>query len=801
MARMSEEKLRESREHMVAFLNYPVVRLAEALGMQVRQPFFHPEMQRFALSLTKLELAGTAAGAGQGEAPPPAVGKLLLRRAFPDVYAAGRPKDPIEVGSGTSVLHRYFLRRTTPEDFRAERLRVRKDDRVRLRDAEHLYYYRAFRSVFGGPDLAGVQRFGPEACVACGHPPLFPDQAFCSTCGEYPARKMVKSNAALAASAPSASPAQPNAAPAASADPSLTGSVPATSKEEVHLMGGSGGEGSDVSLRSTGEQMGIDVQPLPPVLEKPALVSDPAVASNPALIAPLPVAASDSPSVEKAVTLEAGLPKVNKEQEELLIDVSGSGGTPAVRARALKVRHGGGGGDSYREVDAPRSPHSPMRLGGGSSPRSNNMFRHALSGNGSSNSSSSSSNGSSSSNSGNANSIATSVAAFSLDASAHSTPGSAGTLRVKVRKGIDGESSNSVAGSRGKWGRGGTGGGGGGGVGGGGAGSPNSVGSPERFNGFEGLVHSRGGGGGSGGMGGGGGGSALVGRWEALEVSGILEGLSCSLVGNSVAKGGLGPGLVPLFDSIDAGLAAWRIALGSFLGAETALNGEGADSRVMAAEEKSKVSRVSCGETGGEERAGHCEEVHLFKEERTRTLREESALNQAEGGAVALSGCTSPIHGFRDSPVKGKEVMEEVRPLTGSEAQPLEPERSGTEREVEAAAGAADVGLAGEGQPDFQGRSTTSAASVSKEWKGAGVERSDLSAFLAPSQPAAFREALAGRHDNPATSFRLPSLWPPSPPPPHFALVALPPSMVSELLTDSKCKEQQEVENLHSRIP
>lgn len=187
MTKMTEVKLQECRQHMVEYLRYPARALGEALGLKVLQPFLHEDVRHFALGLSKGDLMGETLTAEGGPA-----GKLVLRQAFPEVYAANRQKEQIEVGAGTSTLKRTLSRLFSPDDFRIERNRIRKDDRIRLRDAEQLYYYRAFRIVFGGPDIAGIARFGPEACVACGYPPMFPDQLVCSTCGEFPARKTHK---------------------------------------------------------------------------------------------------------------------------------------------------------------------------------------------------------------------------------------------------------------------------------------------------------------------------------------------------------------------------------------------------------------------------------------------------------------------------------------------------------------------------------------------------------------------------------------------------------------------------------
>lgn len=94
-----------------------------------------------------------------------------------------------QVGCGTTVLPARFKEALSEADLAAAQKTIRELDRVRIRDAEHLHYYRAFRTVFGPGDPPGMVRWGPDPCVACGYELQQPSQMFCVVCGEYPARK------------------------------------------------------------------------------------------------------------------------------------------------------------------------------------------------------------------------------------------------------------------------------------------------------------------------------------------------------------------------------------------------------------------------------------------------------------------------------------------------------------------------------------------------------------------------------------------------------------------------------------
>jgi asparagine synthase (glutamine-hydrolysing) len=168
----------EYSRRLAATMHFSSTPLGRALGVEVRAPYRDPEVVALAVSLPKRWKVGLRDGVP--------VGKWILRWAFPEAHAVWRRKDPIEVGSGTTQLPRRFSAMIPPEDFRSERERIAREDRVDIRDAEHLAYYRAFRRAFGNsPPRA---RFADNPCAHCGFELRDSDATFCTTCGAYPAR-------------------------------------------------------------------------------------------------------------------------------------------------------------------------------------------------------------------------------------------------------------------------------------------------------------------------------------------------------------------------------------------------------------------------------------------------------------------------------------------------------------------------------------------------------------------------------------------------------------------------------------
>ena len=169
-----EEYSRRMAETM-RFSSFP---LGRALGVEVLAPYTDPEVIGFAKTLPKRLKVSQHDGI--------TVGKWVLRWAFPECPSRWRRTDPIEVGSGSTRLPAWFQEHVPLAELSVERTRILHVDRIEIRDAEHLVYYRAFRRQFGRS--LEERGFGTDACAHCGFDLPRPDATFCPTCGAYPAR-------------------------------------------------------------------------------------------------------------------------------------------------------------------------------------------------------------------------------------------------------------------------------------------------------------------------------------------------------------------------------------------------------------------------------------------------------------------------------------------------------------------------------------------------------------------------------------------------------------------------------------
>ncbi|KAF9960043.1 hypothetical protein BGZ70_008698 [Mortierella alpina] len=160
---MSAERLQAYSDKLTKIMRFSGVELAKALGLKLDR-----------LSGRQLH------------------GKFILREAFEEeAFSAWRKKEPIEVGSGTTVLPKMFQESMSAEDLKKEQDRILEQEGIKIRDVEHLQYFKAFKKVFG-EDMTTypekLRKDGRDPCPGCGFNLSTPDQTFCVICGQWPAR-------------------------------------------------------------------------------------------------------------------------------------------------------------------------------------------------------------------------------------------------------------------------------------------------------------------------------------------------------------------------------------------------------------------------------------------------------------------------------------------------------------------------------------------------------------------------------------------------------------------------------------
>lgn len=175
---MGDKELQAALEKMWVGMHFSSIELGRHLEIHVRTPLLHEEVMELAKRIP-VSLKVRSEG-GQ------VYGKWILRKAFmglvPDKIL-WRKKDPIEVGTGTTTLPKFFEKRIQSSEFERRRKAIYESDGIKVRDPEHLSYYEFFKEIFGCPTPATD---GQRPCSGCGSsvPPM---ATFCKICGAYPA--------------------------------------------------------------------------------------------------------------------------------------------------------------------------------------------------------------------------------------------------------------------------------------------------------------------------------------------------------------------------------------------------------------------------------------------------------------------------------------------------------------------------------------------------------------------------------------------------------------------------------------
>ncbi|CAO3673081.1 unnamed protein product [Umbelopsis vinacea] len=148
---MPEEKLLLYIKHMTETMTFCAKKFGTALNIRVFQPYLDPRVIKFAKACSardELIQPVNIPDGDTGDTREALHGKMVLRLAFPEVTSCWRKKDPIEMGSGTTVLPE-LLKAEADETFSAVQAEIFQKYGIKIRDPEHLYYFQAFERVLG----------------------------------------------------------------------------------------------------------------------------------------------------------------------------------------------------------------------------------------------------------------------------------------------------------------------------------------------------------------------------------------------------------------------------------------------------------------------------------------------------------------------------------------------------------------------------------------------------------------------------------------------------------------------------
>ena len=158
-------------------MQFSSIKLAKALGIEVKLPYLDPGFKSFAMKIDSSYKVRDEKGMKWG--------KWIVRKAFESILPeeiVWRVKTPIECGSGTSTLPNLFNEKISDEEFKDKKCRYFDEDKVMIRDKEQLFYYEVYKSAIGVPHPADLKS---RLCPEC-NSNVAEGATYCRTCGAYP---------------------------------------------------------------------------------------------------------------------------------------------------------------------------------------------------------------------------------------------------------------------------------------------------------------------------------------------------------------------------------------------------------------------------------------------------------------------------------------------------------------------------------------------------------------------------------------------------------------------------------------
>ncbi|MEM0101201.1 MAG: asparagine synthase C-terminal domain-containing protein, partial [Candidatus Methanomethyliaceae archaeon] len=163
MINMKKQELERYMDLLYKNWNFSSPIIGNVMGLNVYQPFLMEEIIEFAKKLPyEWKINGL-------------YGKWILRKILEKMgfsEIAWRKKEPIEIGSGSSIITKIFLNMLGEEANKIEEEALK--DGIRFWNREQIFFYKLFREIYGTPPRA------KNGCPYCKSPII---QQRCKYCG------------------------------------------------------------------------------------------------------------------------------------------------------------------------------------------------------------------------------------------------------------------------------------------------------------------------------------------------------------------------------------------------------------------------------------------------------------------------------------------------------------------------------------------------------------------------------------------------------------------------------------------
>lgn len=170
------EKLQTILVNLWKIMRFSSIKIGNQLGVKVNTPYLEKPIYDLATSMEITEKVGNHEDKKWG--------KFVLRKAFAKELGSivWRSKMALEQGSGFEKISYRFEELVAEEQF-AKESKTLIDEKVIVRDKEHLYYYKIYKSFFGSPMNESSNSNSPR-CSFCSATLTY--LRYCYTCGAFP---------------------------------------------------------------------------------------------------------------------------------------------------------------------------------------------------------------------------------------------------------------------------------------------------------------------------------------------------------------------------------------------------------------------------------------------------------------------------------------------------------------------------------------------------------------------------------------------------------------------------------------
>ncbi len=176
---LSETELAQALSEMWEEMTFSSIPMGQSIGVTVKAPYLDPLFMNYAKKLPIKLKVNIENGVKYG--------KFILRKAYEKLIpneVIWRSKAPLEQGTGTWVLPKYFENEIANEYFEEKKKHYLEKDDLILTSKEQLVYYELFRKHFGKPHEVYNDKSGKQCPNCKGY--VKTKIGFCRICGSYP---------------------------------------------------------------------------------------------------------------------------------------------------------------------------------------------------------------------------------------------------------------------------------------------------------------------------------------------------------------------------------------------------------------------------------------------------------------------------------------------------------------------------------------------------------------------------------------------------------------------------------------